>query len=67
MAWYHLYTDITPPPFIWLSHDFLPTLKSKKTSHSYTSLTVSFLSPELSRENKNKRTLTLRLFCTQAR
>ena len=30
MVWYRLYTDITPPPFIGLSHDFLPILKSKK-------------------------------------
>ena len=64
MVWYHLYTDITPPPFIWLSHDFLPTLKSKKTSHSYTSLTVSFLSPELSR-GKKKTLAPRNFFCTR--
>ena len=46
MVWYRLYTDITPPPFIGLSHDFLPILKSKKISHSYTPLSVSSLSPE---------------------
>ena len=52
MVWYRLYTDITPPPFIGLSHDFLPILKSKKTSHSYTPLTVSSLSPELPKKEK---------------
>ena len=49
MVWYHLYTDITPPPFIWLSHDFLLILKVKNlvTFNSFFSI-----SPELSKGGK---------------
>ena len=41
MVWYHLYTDITPPPFIGLSHDFFSHPLSQ---NSPVTLTVSSLS-----------------------
>ena len=50
MVWYHLYTDITPPPFIWLLHDFLLILKVKNlvSFNSFVSI-----SPERSKGGKS--------------
>ena len=50
MVWYHLYTDITPPPFIWLLHDFLLILKVK---NSVTFNSFFSISPERSKGGKS--------------
>ena len=67
MAWYHLYTDITPPPFTWSSHDFLPILfKSKKTSHQQ-NVFNSFFSLSGIVQGKEKTLAPRNFFCTLVR